>query len=1048
MLLKRYEPHKVEELVKKFWNRENVYLRLKERRGRKFYFLDGPPYPSSDVIHVGTGWNKVIKDVVVRFRRMRGFDVWDRPGYDCHGLPIEVAAEKMLGFKTKKDIEEYGIGRFIEKCKEIVMTNVPAMTEQFKELGVFMDWDNPYMTLEDDYIESGWWLLKKAEEQGLLHRGLKVMHWCPRCETVLADYEVREYRDVEDPSIYVKLSVEGREGEFIIVWTTTPWTLPANVAVMVHPEFEYARVRVGGEVYILARDRIGEVLGPLGAPYEVMGILKGKDLEGLKYIHPLEDEVPIQKTLEGAHVVVLSDKYVRAEEGTGCVHTAPGHGEEDFEVGQEYGLPVLSPVDDRGVFTKEAGKYAGLPTRQANGVIIQDLRRKGLLLRLERVVHKYPVCWRCKTPLIFRATEQWFLAISRLKDRMLGESEKVRWVPEWAGRSRFRNWLLGARDWVISRQRYWGTPLPIWICGSCGNRVVVGSRDELEELAMNKVELRELHRPWVDRVLIRCGKCGGKMRRVEDVMDVWFDSGVSFFASLGYPRSKRLEELWPVDFIVEGHDQISGWFYSLLRTSMIGFGEAPYRTVLMHGFALDEKGHEMHKSLGNFVSAPEAIKPYGRDTFRLYVLSNTIWEDLRFSWNGLREAYEDLNIAWNVFNFALTYMSLDKFRPSALRTDALRVEDRWILSRLESVKRDVTRYLEEYNIHLAARLLRRFIVEDVSRTYIKLIRRRVWIEEADISKMSAYETLYRVLLDYLLMMAPIAPFFSEYWFQRLARRLSPGLLVSVHLMEWPPPREELLDEELEEQAQIAFSIIEDGLAARNKAGIKLRQPLRSITVYTDDLRVRKAVDTFKEAILAMTNVKTVNLYSVGKLGEVLTVDIKPVYPKLGPLFREKTKTVLSRLQSEDPELIARAISERGYYQLKVDGELVKITKEQLEVVRTPREGYELIQSSYGFLALDTRISEDERIEGLAREFVRRIQFMRKILDLLVEAYIDVEIAAPEDIVEDVQKMEDYIKVEARIRKIKYLLEGEPSGRLVQKWDIGGSQVLIGIDLAK
>jgi len=1047
--LKKYDPHKVESIVREYWQKNNIYLKVKEknRNRKKFYFLDGPPYPSSNVIHVGTGWNKVIKDTVLRFRRMCGYNVWDQPGYDCHGLPIEVAVEKSLNFKSKKDIENYGVARFVQKCRELALNNIKAMTQQFEDLGVFMDWENPYLTMRNEYIEAGWWLVKEAEKKGLLDRGIKVMHWCPRCETVLSDYEVTEYRDLTDPSIYVKFPVACKDNEYILIWTTTPWTLPANTGVMVHPEFEYARVRVGNEVLIMSKERIEHVLKPLEIEYEILEVFPGKKLSGLRYRHPLEDEIPVHKKLENAHFVVLSEEFVHLEEGTGCVHSAPGHGEEDFIVGQKYGLPVLSPVDDNGVFTEDAGKYKGLFVRDANKVIINDLKAKGYLFREEKITHKYPVCWRCKTPLIFRATKQWFISISKLKDKMYEESERVKWIPEWAGMHRFKNWILGARDWVISRQRYWGTPLPIWVCEKCGSRKVIGSKEELLKLSINNTDLKDLHRPCVDEVVIRCEKCGGEMRRVKDVMDVWFDSGISFFASLNYPKNNKLEEMWPVDFIVEGHDQISGWFFSLMRAGIIGFDHTPYTTVLMHGFALDEKGHEMHKSLGNFVSAPEAIRPYGRDVFRLYVLSNTVWEDLRFSWNAMKEVFNDLNVAWNVFNFAATYMLLDKFKTERVDLDyqKLLTEDKWIVSRLNNLIREVTNHLSEYKLHLAARKLRRFIVEDVSRVYIKLIRRRVWIEEESESKTLAYKTLFYVLYNYLLLSAPLVPFFTEYWFHNLVKKVMENSVESVHLCDWPSFKEEYINPTLEEQAQIAFSLVETALAVRSKTGIKIRQPLPSLTIYTDDPKIKEAIHTFENIIKSLVNIKHVYVKPVKELEGILTVEVRPVYPSIGKKYRALTTSIVNRLSAMDPNEVVKRLEEDGKVAFTVDGNEVVLTKEDIEVLKKPIEGYEITESQYGFLVLNTEISEKERIEGLARDVVRRIQYMRKMLDLPVDAFINVTIYAPENIVNDMRSMEEYIKNEARIKVLSYTKEEDIKAKLVKTWNLDNTSIKIGID---
>ncbi|RLE80980.1 MAG: isoleucine--tRNA ligase, partial [Thermoprotei archaeon] len=537
LLPREYKPENVEKAIEEFWERNKIYEKLRERlkKAPKFYFLDGPPYPSSELIHVGTGWNKVIKDVVMRFKRMQGFNVRDQPGYDCHGLPIEIAVEKKLGFKSKKDIENFGVENFISECMKLALRNSEAMSKQFKDLGVSMDWQHPYLTLNKEYIESAWWIVRKAHELGLLEKGVKVLHWCPRCETVLADYET-EYKNLEDPSIFVKFPVKGEERKFIVIWTTTPWTLPSNVGVMVHPDFEYAEVEVNGEILIMAKERVDVVLEPLGLPYRIARTFKGSELEGLKYRPPLEEEVLAQRELKGAHRVVLSSEYVNLEEGTGCVHLATAHGAEDFEVGRKYGLPLLLIVDNSGRFTERAGKYSGKRVREANREIVEDLRRKGLLLYASTVVHEYPVCWRCKTPLILKATEQWFIRVTALKGKLLEEAEKVNWIPRWAGASRFRNWLQALKDWVITRQRYWGTPAPIWVCDKCGYYEVIGSLEELAEKKPEANRVPDLHKPWIDNITYPCPKCGGLMKRIPDVLDVWLDSGVAFYASLGYPR--------------------------------------------------------------------------------------------------------------------------------------------------------------------------------------------------------------------------------------------------------------------------------------------------------------------------------------------------------------------------------------------------------------------------------------------------------------------------------------------------------------------------------
>jgi len=1048
-----YRPKEYEREILEFWERERIYEKIREEsRGRpKFYFLDGPPYPSSDTPHIGTIWDKVLKDAVIRFRRARGHYVWDKPGYDCHGLPIEVKVEKILGFRSKKEIEEYGIDRFVEKCREFALRNVEGMTRHFRDFGVSMDWDNPYLTLKNEYIESAWWLVKKADEKGLLEKGVKVVHWCPRCETTLADYEVTEYRELEDPSIYVKLPLRDRPGHYLLVWTTTPWTLPANVAVMAHPELEYVWVEVGGERLLLARERLEEVMGEAGVEeYRVVGSVKGRELEGLRYVPPLLEEVPAQRRLEGAHRVVLSEEYVTAEEGTGLVHTAPGHGEEDFEVGQRYGLPVLSPVDDRGRYTEEAGKYAGMFVRDANPVIVEDLRRKGLLFHASTIRHRYPVCWRCKTPLILRATPQWYIRVTHLKERFLEEAQRVKWVPEWAGYSRFKNWLEGLRDWIISRQRYWGIPVPIWVCEKCGHRVVVGSLKELEELARRRLELPDLHRPWIDGVELKCPKCGGTMRRVRDVTDVWLDSGVAFYASLGYPgREEPFRSLWPVDFITEGHDQIAGWFFSQLRCGLITFDRAPYETVLMHGFALDERGREMHKSLGNYVAPQEvlAFERGSRDALRWFVLRNTIWEDLKFSWNGVAEAYGDLHLVWNVYYFATLYMGLDRFDPERHSLEelwgSLREEDRWMLSRVERLTRDVTRHMEEYEIHRAARALRDFIDRDVSRWYVKLVRPRVWVERDDPDKLAAYAVLHHVLTRFLVLAAPIVPFIAEKIYRDAFA--GPGDPPSVHMLSWPVARGDWIDDELERDMEAVRDVVERGLAARMRAGVKVRQPLPALYVVTGDRGLARALGRLGHIVESQVNVKRVEAVPPERLGEFLAVRVKPVYRALGPVFRGRAREVAEALAGLDGAELRERLEEDGFYELEVGGERVRVEPGMVEFEEEFREGYVGVPLDGGYVVLDTRAGEEELAEGLARDVLRRIQFMRKKMGLDVEEYVEVTVYLPEEQARLLEPLLGYVAGEARARDIRIVGDpGEVAGDYVEEWDLGGITVRIGV----
>ncbi len=854
----KFDPKKYEEEVLRFWEEGKIYEKLRERLrgGPKFFFLDGPPYPSAEEPHPGTLWNKILKDSVIRFRRSLGFDVLDRPGWDTHGLPIEVMTERRLGLRSKREIEERGIDKFINDCRSLALHNIEKMGDWFREFGVSMRWDDAYLTLKPEYIDSAWWGIKRIWEQGRLKRGLKVVHWCPRCETVLSDYEVNEYRNLKDPSIYVRFQLEGRPGEYILVWTTTPWTIPANVAVMVHPNFTYVRVRVDDSTYLLAEQRLEAVARDVGwQDYEVVERLPGSALEGLRYVHPLRDLIPALRSLERAHFVILSEEFVTLDEGTGCVHSAPGHGREDFEAAHErYGLPVISPVDDRGSYTDEAGPLAGLQVREANDRVIDMLRERGALVASGWIVHKYPVCWRCGTPLIIRATEQWFIRLVDLKEKLISEVKGVRWVPEWAGARRFVNWLEDLEDWVISRQRYWGTPLPIWVCENCGETVAVGGLRELADMAGEVPE--DPHRPWVDGVTLRCPKCGGEMRRVEDVLDVWYDSGASFFASLGYPSRRDEFDRWsPVDFIVEGHDQIRGWFFSLLRLGVLLFGKAPYRSVLMHGFMLDERGQEMHKSKGNYEPPSRIVERAGRDAFRIFVLSKVQWNDIRFVWRELENVVRKMGIIWNVYSFAGLYLS-DLDLPDSPEGE-LDYSDRWLLSRFGSLRRRFHSAMESLSVHEAVNSLLNFYLEDLSHGYLTFVRRDLRRGEEAVRRRRGSVLLY-VLLNSLPMLAVIAPIMAEKIY--LSFFSSEDMPKSVNFLDFPDESvESWIDEGLEADMATAMEVARAAAAARASAGIKRRQPLRELVVVSADPRVRSSLERFSDILTLEANVRSVRM---------------------------------------------------------------------------------------------------------------------------------------------------------------------------------------------
>ncbi|HIE32255.1 MAG TPA: isoleucine--tRNA ligase [Methanosarcinales archaeon] len=1040
----RYDAKSIEKAMQQVWDEKDTYRRVRDLRKdeKPFFFVDGPPYTTGH-IHLGTAWNKIIKDAILRYTSMRGYHIIDRAGWDMHGLPIEVKVEEKLNFKTKKDIEEYGIDSFVSTCEEFAIQNMDAMASQFKRLGVWLDWDDPYMTLKREYIESVWWTLKKAHGKNLLEKGMRVVNWCPRCETAIADSEV-EYGDRTDSSIYVKFPVIDEENTFIVIWTTTPWTIPANIAVAVHPDFEYSKVRAyrdgKSEILIFASDLIDQVLRAGSyQDYELLDVCYGSDLAGMEYKHPLADVIPKQAEYEHK---VFPAEFVTTE-NTGCVHIAPGHGVEDFELGSEHGLPAFCPVGPDGRYTIDASIYEGIYVREADKQVIDDLDERGYLLASGTIVHRYGHCWRCKTPIIYLATEQWFLKISQLKGQMLDEITKVRWYPDWAGSARFHDWVSGARDWCISRQRYWGIPIPIWVCDSCGKYEVIGTGEELK--TRSGMEPPDLHRPWVDDVVFACS-CGGQYRRVEDVFDVWFDSAVASWATLDYPHvTGAFETLWPPDFIVEGHDQTRGWFYSQLGAGMVAFDRIPYRSVLVHGFTLDEEGSKMSKSLGNVVAPSAVIERFGADTLRMYMLSsNAPWDDLKFNWDEVATVHRSLNILWNVYRFPLPYMVLDSFDPKDVSFEsisgALRQEDRWILSRANSLIRDVTSAMEEYKLHLATRAILEFVLEELSRWYIQLIRPRTWTEAEDPDKLAVYRVLCDVFTIVTRLIAPFMPYLAEAIYQNLEDG------ESVHACDWLAPDEDLIDLQLEDDMAEIRRIVEAVANARQKAKRKLRWPVRRIVIAPEDQEIVRGVESLKDVLAEQTNAKAIVLLGVGVEWEELGTDAIPDMAKLGPAFKKDAGRVADAIRKADARAIRDAIGKTGEWKCDIDiaGGVATITREMVSFRSIVPKFAADSEFARGTVYVDTTLTPEIEAEGYVAEVIRRIQEMRKELDLEVNDCIGVAVELTDARVADLLRgMEGFIAEEVRAKEIS-IGDTRAGGDLVKDWDVEGVKMRIGV----
>jgi len=1047
---KVYDARRSEREVIDWWKSNDIYNKVNRMHAgdRPWFFLDGPPY-ASGAIHLGTAWNKIIKDAILRYKTMRGFNVRKQPGWDCHGLPIEVKVEEKLGIKSKKEIEQtFGVKKFIDECRRWALDHVALMTEQFKLLGVWMDWNSPYVTFTNDYIESAWWTLKRSYEKGLLRMDLRVIHWCPRCETALAEHEVRgEYSDVRDPSLFARFKLVGKPNEYLLIWTTTPWTLPANVAVCVHPDHLYARVGVGDDIYILAEALVADVMGKLGiSNYRLMGQVKGKELEGTSYEHPLLEEVPKQREFTQHHRVICGE-HVTLEEGTGCVHTAPGHGEEDFVIGVKYNLPVFSPVGPDGKFTADAGKYSGLFVKEADKTILDDLKQKGVLLKHEVITHSYPHCWRCQTPLIFRATPQWFLKISEIKPKILEKNAAgVRWVPDWVA-ARYTNGVESVGDWCISRQRYWGVPLPIWTCKSCNNITVVGSLQELASASSTSLAEVDLHRPQVDDVVLRCQSCKGEMRRVPDVLDVWFDSGICSWASLGYPkRDEPFKSTWPSDFITEGEDQVTKWFYSQQAASVIAFDEVPYKLVLMHGFALDEHGRKMSKSLGNVIEPSEVIEKYGADVLRFYMLSaNAPWEDLRFSWKSIDVVGRMLNVLWNVYVFATTYMALDGFDPTKVNMrriqDSFLPEDFWMISRINSVTREVTQAFEAFDLHVAARVLSTFVLEDLSRWYVRLIRARTWTEREDPVKLAAYVVLYQALHNLLRLSAPLMPYVTEVMYRGLVRAVDGRAPESAHMLPWPTTYDAAIDVELEQGMKIARAFVDGAAVARQQANLKLRWPVKKAIVRIPSSETKSLLTGLQTLLKSQLNCKELALLRQDEQVAELHLVCKPDVESLKRKFGEQALEISDALQGMDAARLRAELERYGYSGLQLRGQKFRISSSDVRFEEKVPDGFVSASTEFGQVVIDARLTPELKAECLARELVRRFQTMRKEQDLAMEERVDAMIGT--DVGEYLKLLaaqQEYIVREVRVRNLQILpTTGVGGPGYIKDWDIDGDR---------
>ena len=996
----------MEHRILQMWTAERTFdqLRSKNTGGPRWSFIDGP-ITANNPMGVHHAWGRTYKDVFQRYRAMKGFDQRFQNGFDCQGLWLEVEVEKELGFKSKRDIEAYGLAAFADACRARVDTYADVQTKQSIRLGQWMDWDNSYYTHSDSNIEHIWHFLRRCHERGWIMAAQRAMPWCARCGTALSQHELIDtYEVVVHDAVYVRLPLQGRDNTSLLVWTTTPWTLAANVAAAVHPDLAYVEVDVHGERYVLAEASVAEAIGPDAV---VIRRMLGSEVIGWTYEGPY-DELP---AVAGVMHRVIPWTDVGAEEGTGVVHIAPGAGEEDFRLGQELDLALIVPIDENGDYVDGFGWLTGRDARQIATDVITDLKKRGLLHRAHAYEHRYPHCWRCQEELVFRVADEWFIRADEVREPMLNAAASVQWVPEYAG-ARMADWLRHMGDWNISRRRFWGLPLPFYPCGDCGHLTVIGSRAELAARAVEGMDqLRELHRPWIDDVVIRCESCDADVRRVTAVGDAWLDAGIVPFSTLGYMENRDAFKAWyPADLVSEMREQIRLWFYSMLFMSVTLEGRSPYQAVFVYEKLNDETGRPMHKSWGNSIDFGEAADRMGADVMRwMYAGQNPVY-NINFGYGPATEIKRRMLTLWNVYAFFVTYARLDGFDPTG---PVIPIEqrpdlDRWALSRLQGLVETFTEALDTYLVYRGVQAAQEFI-EDLSNWYVRRGRRRYWKSSADADKQAAYQTLYELLTTLLRLLAPVMPFWTEDMYQNLVRRADPQAVPSVHLSDWPVPDPRKRDSELERSMGVVQRVVRVGRAARNGADVKLRQPLRSALIRVDDDREWAAVMSLDQHIRDELNVKAIERMASDH--DMVDFDVRPNYRVLGPRFGARVKSLASAIEILDPAVVVRQLEADGQLEVRLDDHVEVLSADDVLVQRTSREGFGVSEQDGVIVAVVTEVDDLLRREGLARELVHATQGLRREAGLAVSDRIRLWIDGSDEVKATIYEHRDRITEE-------------------------------------
>ena len=1018
-----------EKEVLAFWKENEIFEKSVEKNKghQSFNFYDGPPTANGKP-HIGHILTRVMKDIIPRYKTMKGYYVRRKAGWDTHGLPVELEVEKQLGIDGKQEIEKYGIEPFIKKCKESVWKYKHEWEVMSDRIGYWADMKDPYITYDDRYIESVWWALKQMADKGLLYKGYKIVPYCPRCGTALSSHEVAQgYKDVEEKSVFVKFKVKGGGSTYFLAWTTTPWTLPSNVALCVNPDEDYTEIKVGGERYIMADALIGSLFKE--DEYEKISVKKGKEYEYTEY-EPLFDYDTGAK--EKAYYVTC-DGYVTLTDGTGVVHIAPAFGEDDSNVGKRYGLPFVQMVDGRGRFVDAAYDLKGVFAKDADKLVIERLKAEGKLFKELMFTHSYPFCWRCDTPLLYYARSSWFIKVTAVKEQLLASNASVNWMPPTIGTGRMGNFLENVIDWGISRERYWGTPLPIWVCNKCGKVHVVGSREELRKLGGLDHDI-ELHRPYIDEVKWQCG-CGGEMVRTPEVLDCWFDSGSMPFAQWHYPFENKevFEETFPADFISEAVDQTRGWFYTLLAVSTTLFGKSPFRNCIVLGHVNDKDGVKMSKHKGNVVDPFSVLDKQGADATRWYFYTSSApWLPSRFSAENVSESQRKfMGTLWNTYAFFVLYAEIDKFNPAEHRLEdqRLTVMDKWVLSGLNTLIKVVDEGLNEYKITETARAIGAF-VDDLSNWYVRRCRDRFWGSGMTKDKEAAYTTLYTVLSTLAKIIAPYVPFMAENMYQNLVVPFFKDAPESVHLCDFPVADEKMVDKFLEEGMKDVLAVVMLGRAARNLAGIKNRQPLRRL-IYNGKKELSSALKALVEDEL---NVKDVQISSDS--GKFISYELKPQLKTLGPKFGALLGKIRQILAEHADEIVA-AVRSAGTYTTEADGRKIELTEEDLLISVKSREGYSSESDGETTVALDTTLDDELIFEGAEREIISKIQTMRKEAGFDVTDHIEVGYRA-EGVALEVFRKGAFAK-DVLCDRVTETIDG-----YAKEWNINGDKVTVSV----